>query len=100
VNSADSRLELLIGRVLRIGVLASTTCLAIGLAVSLIRADAGMWLLNAGIVMLLVTPAARVVLSFIEFMLARDWFFVAATGIVLIELAAGVVAALVFHRRM
>ena len=30
-------------------------------------------LLNVGIVLLIVTPAARVVLSIVEYAIARDW---------------------------
>ena len=98
--SGDARLEVLIGRVLRAGVVASSLCLSIGLAISLLRPDIGQAVMGVGIVLLIATPAARVVLSLVEYLSARDWFFVAATTIVLLELLAGVIAALVLHRRI
>ena len=96
----DSGLEVLIGRVLRIGVTASSICLAVGLVVSLVAPGAGPAILNVGIVLLILTPAARVVLSIVEYATARDWTFTLLTTIVLLELVAGAVAAFVFHRRL
>lgn len=99
-GGGDAQLEILIGRVLRFGVLASTACLAIGLVVVLVRPDASPWLLNAGILLLIATPAARVVLSIVEYAIARDRTFLILTTIVLLELVAGAVAALVFHQKI
>lgn len=96
----DAGLEVLIGRVLRIGVTASSLCLAVGLVVSLVSPDAGPAILNVGILLLIVTPAARVVLSIVEYAFARDWLFTLLTTIVLLELIAGAVAAVVFHRKL
>jgi uncharacterized membrane protein len=96
----DAGLELLIGRVLRVGVTASSIALAIGLVLSLVSPGAGVAILNIGILLLIVTPAARVVLSIVEYALARDWPFTALTTIVLLELIAGAVAAVVFHRKL
>jgi uncharacterized membrane protein len=98
--TSDTRLEVLIGRVLRAGVVASSLCIACGLAIFLVVPDAGSALLNVGILLLIATPAARVVLSIVAFGIERDWPFVALTTIVLAELAASVVAALVFHRQL
>jgi len=56
--------------------------------------------LNIGILFLIATPAARVVLSTIEYILERDWPFAVLTSIVLVELVIGAVAALVFHRKI
>ena len=61
MKPGDSQLELLIGRVLRIGVLVSTVCLAAGLALALAQPNSSPMLLNAGILLLIATPAARVV---------------------------------------
>jgi uncharacterized membrane protein len=58
------------------------------------------WLLQAGIITLILTPSARVVLSIVEYAAARDWTFTLLTSIVLLELIGGAVAALVFHRRL
>jgi uncharacterized membrane protein len=95
------KLERLIGIVLRAGVVISSTCLAVGLLLYL--ATGGVLaavLLNAGIVVLLATPLARVVVSTVEYVSQRDWRFAALTFIVLLELVASAVAALVFNRRI
>lgn len=96
------RLEDAIGVVLRIGVILSSTCLAAGLALSLagaLPAVAG-GLLQAGIIVLLCTPVARVVISTVEYVSDGDWAFASLTTIVLLELLASAVAALVFNRRL
>lgn len=88
-------LEVTIGRVLRLGVGASSVLLAAGLLLTLIgRGDrvAGT-VLTTAIVMLLATPAARVVISVAEYARERDWLFVALTLIVLLTLAGSVVVA-------
>ena len=90
-----SALELTIGRVLRLGVLTSSILLAVGLLLTLVGvADrvAGI-LLTTAIVILLATPAARVVTSVAEYTRERDWLFVGLTLIVLLTLALSVVAA-------
>jgi uncharacterized membrane protein len=96
------RLERSIGIVLRAGVVTSSACLAIGLALSLtgVTPAAAALLLKAGIVVLLCTPVARVVISTVEYVGARDWPFAALTAIVLLELLASAVAALAFNRRL
>jgi uncharacterized membrane protein len=101
MTSSDQRFEVLIGRVLRIGVIVSSVCLATGLLLSLTTMTAaGAALLNAGIVTLIVTPAARVAFSVVQYAIARDWTFTVLTSIVLLELIAGAVAAVVFHKRL
>ncbi len=95
-NSADNiRLETSVGRVLRVGVAASSLCLAVGLALSMVPSAAGAAkiLLNAGLIVLMATPVGRVVISVGEYALERDWLFVVLTTIVLLELAAGVYTA-------
>ncbi len=100
MKPGDSRLELLIGRVLRLGVMTSTACLTVGLALALVRPASSPALLQAGILLLIVTPAARVVLSIVEYAIARDRVFLILTSIVFLELVAGAIAALVFHKRI
>lgn len=93
---SSERLRHAVGRVLRTGVIASTTCLAAGLLLS-VFGPAGGWahgLMAAGLFVLLATPVGRVMISVGEFALERDWLFVACTAIVLLELLASVVAAL------
>ncbi len=95
-------LERLIGVVLRTGVMVSSACLVAGLLLSL-GAGAGpaaSFLLNAGIVVLLATPVARVIVSTVQYVSERDWRFATLTFIVLLELVASALAALVFNRRM
>jgi uncharacterized membrane protein len=96
-----SRLETILGRVLRVGVTVSSLCLAVGLALSLApgMANAARVLLHAGIIVLLATPAARVVASIGEYVVERDWVFVSLTAIVLAELLASLLAA-VYGRRL
>ena len=88
-------LELAVGRVLRFGILASTVCLAFGLVLKLagVTPLASARLLTIGVVLLLATPAGRVVVSVVDYALDRDWTFVTLTVIVLLELVASVLAA-------
>lgn len=95
-------LERIIGHVLRGGVLISTVCLSAGLALSLATSGgaASALLLNAGIIVLLSTPVARVIVSIVQYVHDRDWQFATLTVIVLLELMASAVAALVFNRKV
>jgi len=89
------RLESAIGRLLRAGVVTRTTLLTVGLAMSVagVSDRIARRLLSAAIVILVATPAARVVVSFIEYVRERDWLFVTLTLIVLLTLAGSVAAA-------
>ena len=89
------RLEVVIGRLLRAGVLASSLCLACGLILTIAgisRAMAHM-ALSAGLLVLLATPVARVIVSVAEYLRERDWMFVSLTLGVLLALAGSAVAA-------
>jgi uncharacterized membrane protein len=94
------RLERTIGLVLRVGVTASSIALAVGLILTFLDAPGAQWLLHIGILTLLATPVARVLVSIAEYAGDRDWTFVALTAIVLVELLASAVAALVFNKRV
>jgi uncharacterized membrane protein len=96
------RLERSIGIVLRSGVVASSICLAVGLTLALIAGEGGLatLLLRTGIMVLLATPVARVVVSIVQYASARDWTFTLLTTIVLAELLASAAAALLFNRRL
>ena len=96
------KLERLIGTVLRAGVFASSACLTMGLLLSLATGGnaVSVFLLNAGIVVLLATPVARVIVSTIQYVSERDWPFATLTFVVLLELVASAVAALVFNRKI
>jgi uncharacterized membrane protein len=101
-EGADLLLEARLGIILRIGVYASSACLAAGLVLNLTTnlTMLSSWLMTAGLVTLMATPIARVTASVVEYAVHRDWTFFALTAIVLLELSAGIVAALVFHRRL
>jgi uncharacterized membrane protein len=83
-----SRLEVLIGRVLRTGAVASATMLALGLLLQNLApaASVGVSLIQVGLVILMATPVARVVTSVIQYIADRDWVFTALTLTVLIIL--------------
>jgi len=92
------RLERQLGRLLVTGVASSAVCLALGLALLMLSSER-VWsdrLLAAGLVILMATPMLRVVVSIIEYIRIREWFFVLTTLIVLTELVGGVLYAL--HR--
>ena len=88
-------LELAIGRVLRIGIVASSVCLAAGLLLTLAGQGGSVAhvVLTSGLVILLATPTARVVVSVVEYARERDWLFVALTLTVLLALVGSVVLA-------
>ena len=94
-RSPMQRLETTIGEVLRFGTITSSTMFAIGLVMTVAgyQPAVAQLLLGTGLVILLATPPARVVVSVIEYMRERDWTFVVLTLIVLLALAGSVVAA-------
>jgi uncharacterized membrane protein len=89
-------LEATLGRVLGAGVTLSTVTLAAGLGSALLLGE--VWwttaLLRAGVVLLIATPCARVLISSIAYMRRRDWLFAVLTAIVLLELLTSILAAL------
>jgi uncharacterized membrane protein len=91
-------LERAIGHALRWGTVASSVCLAVGLAMTLagLGTNAGRLLTEAGLIILVATPCVRVIISFVEYLRERDWVFVAMTAIVLLSLAGSVVAAFAY----
>lgn len=98
---STSRLEGVISVVLRTGVVTSSVCLGVGLALSLIGAgELSVLMLNVGVIVLLATPVVRVLVSIAEYVSERDWRFVMLTAVVLAELAASAVAALLFNRKL
>ena len=80
--------ERILGRTLRAGIVVSTSLLGLGLLLLLSRpglpADL---LLHAGLLVLMGTPMARVLLSCAEYVRQRDWFFAANAFVVLVVLA-------------
>ena len=80
-EKAIARLELQLGRLLFAGVTSAAICLALGLALWMARVSPGAAniLLTTGLIVLMLTPIARVVASMIVYVRIRDWFFVATT---------------------
>jgi len=101
-ESASQPLERAVGVVLRAGVATSTVCLAVGAAWALVSGESGpaYTLLQTGILVLLLTPVARVVVSIAQYISERDWRFATLTTIVLVELLASAVAALMFNKKL
>ena len=90
------RLEGRLGHLLVTGVIASATLLAVGLGLWLSGSHMGaaLWLLNAGLIVLMATPILRVVVSFAEYIAMKQWFFAGVTVLVLLELTVTVLVAL------
>lgn len=80
--------EHLLGRTLHAGIVVSTSLLALGLLLAIgAPGRAADLLLQAGLLVLMGTPMARVVLSCVEYLRQRDWFFAANAFGVLVVLA-------------
>ena len=90
------RLEVILGRVLLAGVLSSSACLAVGLIMWMAGGYpvAANRVLAAGLIVLMATPILRVVVSLVEYLRMRDWFFAATTIVVLAVLMVAVAVAL------
>jgi len=88
-EDAIDRLERQVGRLLRAGVWLASACLAAGLALWMIAGgSAATTLLTAGLLVLMFTPLARVVASFVAYVKLRDWFFAGMTVLVFVVLVA------------
>jgi uncharacterized membrane protein len=80
--------ERTLARTLGLGVTVATVLLGIGLAWTLVAPGPGANLaLQAGLIVLMATPMARVLLSCAEYVRQRDWFFAISAGAVLAVLA-------------
>ena len=89
-------LEVTLSRLLRIGVTLSSLALAAGLAVAFTSGTGAVstFLLTSGVLLLLATPIARVVVSSVGYARRREWLFMILTMIVLGELIASIAVAL------
>jgi len=101
-STQDARLEQIIRTILQIGVAASSAFLGAGLVWSFASpgSPAAALLMTIGLMILMGTPVTRVAASVIEYAVEGDWLFVLLTSVVLLEIAGGVIAALVFHQRL
>jgi uncharacterized membrane protein len=87
-EEAFGRLERQLGRLLHVGLTSAAICLILGLALSIggIRPNVSNTILTAGLVILMLTPLARVVTSLFVYVRMRDWLFVATTVLVFVVL--------------
>lgn len=93
---AVERLQKIVGRVLRAGAFLSTGLMAVGLILAF-TGSAASWsetLLRIGLVILMATPVANVVVSGLEYVAERDWKFVLLTVLVLLILTGSLAVAL------
>ena len=89
-----NELETRLGKVLGIGVALSTIALVLGLIATLALGD-GVWatrLLTLGVLILIGTPVARVVVSSIAYTRQRNWTFAILALVVLGELIASILS--------
>ena len=96
VSPSLVRLEARLGHLLVTGVIVSAALLTVGLGLWLSgeQASQALWLLNAGLIVLMATPILRVLVSFSEYIVMRQWFFAGVTLLVLLELTVTVLVAL------
>jgi uncharacterized membrane protein len=75
------RLEVQLGRLLYAGVMSAAVCLLLGLLLWMAGGHpaAANVILTTGLVILMLTPIARVVTSLVVYARMRDWLFVATT---------------------
>ena len=94
-DSAFQRLEMSLGRLLHIGVVASAVSLAAGLLLLMLRGPSAMssGALTLGLVILMATPIMRVIVSLVAYIRMRDWFFVVTTVMVFVLLGVTVLLA-------
>ena len=93
---ATDRLERWLGKILTAGVVTSTVLLAAGLLLQLLGVEPGATaaLTRAGLIVLMATPVARVLVSVIEYSLERDWLFAILTTTVLVILLGSLVVSM------
>ena len=88
---SDRRIEQVIGTLLQVGVLLSAAVVLAGGVIVSLRHATPESLIQFGLLLLIATPVARVVLSLVAFALQRDRVYVTVTLIVLGVLAYGLV---------
>jgi uncharacterized membrane protein len=81
--------------VLRLGTIVSTALLAVGMALALVAPEgvAGHVLIAAGLIILMITPVAHLVIALVDEIAAREWGFVAIGLVVLLLLCGSLVVA-------
>jgi len=98
-DGALVRLEHQLGRLLITGVSIAAFCLSLGLLLFM-RDHTSVFaarVMNIGLIVLMATPILRVIVSIVEYVRIRDWFFVATTVAVLVELAWTLIFAFLYR---
>lgn len=90
------QVESVLGRVLGTGSALSTALLAIGLLLTIAAPEAAATapILSAGLIVLMITPMARVLVATVTYARAGDWSSASMAGTVLLVLCGSVVVAL------
>lgn len=89
-NQNFDRLESLITNLMRVGVALSSSVLIVGLVMFFAGAPVATTVLNTGIVLLMLIPATRIVISLIDATLRRDTLLAVSTAIVIVVLTCQV----------
>lgn len=92
-----NRLESVITGIMRIGVGLSSSVLFVGLVMAWLNMPASNAVLNSGIVLLMLIPATRIVVSLVDAAIRRDPLLALATSIVIIVLTGQVLGWFKFH---
>ena len=93
------RLEQQIGRLLLVGVIFSAIAMSVGLVLHFFGAETvAARILQAGLVLLIAIPMARILASFVDALRRGDRLLYLSTGIVLAILLSAVVSSYVIHR--
>jgi len=90
------RLELTIGRILRAGVYLSAAAMITGLAMTAAAAPHAGTVLNAGLILLMMIPTSRILVSLVDALLRRDLLLASATAFVSLVIAEEVIRKIFF----
>lgn len=86
-----SRLEHQLSRLLRLGVVVSGACLAVGLVLHFAGQTTGELVMRAGLILLMAIPVTRIAASFVDAVRRADRLLAFATAFVLIVMALTIV---------
>lgn len=76
------RLELTIGRLLRAGVMLSAIAMVVGLLLAVAGFPQGRTVLNGGLILLMMIPSTRIIVSLVDAVYRRDMLLSVSTAIV------------------
>jgi len=89
-EAAIERLEVSLGRLLRAGIMSAAVLMTAGLVLWMANGPQTLATpsITTGVIILMITPLARVIASLIVYARMRDWFFLATTVAVFVVLVA------------